>query len=355
VARKVKNSGRPTIYRVHEDPDPDRLQEFAELARSHGYQPGDLTNRHHIQKVIDAARGTLEEPAIKVGLLKSLKRACYLATPDGHYGLAKTDYGHFTSPIRRYADLVMHRALQPLLTNRPKKVDRTPDAKRCIEIAEHISDTERTSGEAESESRRMKMLEWLDLSSRQDEPPVFEAVITEVRAMGLFIECTDILQRGLVKREGLPKGRWFFENNSTRFANSRGQTLHAGTRLKVMVDEIDRIEMKADFRIIEVVPGTSRDKREVRKASSGNKSGGRRSSQKKSAGGRDRKSEGQSTRARKNPAKKTSRGKSKNPHHKDSPDGGTSSTGPSKEGKKARSRSSRPKSRQSTRRPKKAN
>lgn len=260
VARVVKNSKRPTIYRVHEDPDPDKLLEFAELARSHGYEPGDLTNRRHIQKLINSAKGSLEEPAIKVGLLKSLKRACYMATPDGHYGLAKTDYCHFTSPIRRYADLVMHRSLQPLLKNKPKEIDLTPDSKRCIEIAEHISGSERTSSDAETESRRMKMLEWLELSSRQEKPPVFDAIITEVRAMGLFMECTDILQRGLVKREGFPDGRWFFENNSDRFANSRGQTLQSGTRMKVVVEEVDRIGMKADFKIIEVIGGSPKQK-----------------------------------------------------------------------------------------------
>ncbi len=274
VARKVKNSNRPTIYRVHEDPDSDKLQEFAELARSHGYEPGDLTNRRHIQKLIDSARGSLEEPAIKVGLLKSLKRASYMAIPDGHYGLAKTDYCHFTSPIRRYADLVMHRALQPLLKNRPKETDRTPDAKRCVEIAEHISGTERTSADAETESRRMKMLEWLELSSREKEPPVFDAIITEVRAMGLFMECTDILQRGLVKRDGFPDGRWFFENNADRFANSRGQILQAGTRMKVVVDEVDRIGMKADFRIVELIGGSTK-KHAARKFSKG-KPGGKK-------------------------------------------------------------------------------
>ncbi len=268
VARKVKTSGRPTIYRVHEDPDPDKLQEFAELARSYGYEPGDLSNRKHIQKLIDSAKGSLEEPAIKVGLLKSLKRACYLATPDGHYGLAKTDYCHFTSPIRRYADLVMHRALQSLLQNRPAKIDRTPDTKRCIEIAEHISGTERTSADAETESRRMKMLEWLDLTSREDKPPVFEAIITEVRAMGLFMECTDILQRGLIKREGFPTGRWFFENNSDRFANSRGQVLQAGSRLKVVVEEVDRIGMKVDFKIVEVTGGSAKKKVAAKKSGS---------------------------------------------------------------------------------------
>ena len=279
VARAVKNSHRPTIYRVHEDPDPDKLNEFAEMARGYGYQVGDLTNRHHIQKLLDEAKGSLEEPAIKVGLLKSLKRACYLATPDGHYGLAKNDYCHFTSPIRRYADLVMHRALQPLLMNRQEKIDRTPDAKRCVEIAEHISGTERTSADAETESRRMKMLEWLELDSRKEKPTVFNAIITEVRAMGLFMECTDILQRGLVKREGFPEGRWFYEANSDRFANSRGQALQAGTRLKVVVETVDRIGMKVDFIITDIVGGDSK-----KKAATSQKTGsGKKSSSKKSA------------------------------------------------------------------------
>ncbi len=230
----------------------DKLNEFAEMARGYGYSPGDLTNRKHIQKLLDDAKGRLEEPAIKVGLLKSLKRAVYLSSPEGHYGLAKTDYCHFTSPIRRYADLVMHRALQSLLKNPPKEVDRTPDEKRCIEIAEHISGTERTSADAESESRRMKMLEWLEMLTREDDPPVFEAVVTEVRAMGLFMECTDILQRGLVKREGFPPGSWFFENHAERFSNGRGEVMQPGTRMRVVVVEVDRIGMKADFRIIEV-------------------------------------------------------------------------------------------------------
>ena len=288
VARKVKNSGKATIYRVHEDPDPDKLNEFAEMARSHGYKPGNLTNRKHIQKLINDAKGSLEEPAIKVGLLKSLKRACYLSTPDGHYGLAKSDYAHFTSPIRRYADLVMHRSLQPLLQNRPAKIDWTPNEKRCIEIAEHISNTERTSSDAESESRRMKMLEWLELSSREEPPPEFEGIITEVRAMGLFMECTDILQRGLVKREGFPAGHWFFEPNSDRFASRRGEVLQAGQRIRIVVEEVDQINKRVNFKITQVIGGKSPKKKGARKFTSkktaGKKKSARKTGAKKSAG-----------------------------------------------------------------------
>ena len=265
VARKVKNSNRSTIYRVHDDPDPDRLNEYAELARSHGYEPGDLTNRKHIQILINQAKGTLEEHAIKLGLLKSMKRAVYMATPEGHYGLAKTDYSHFTSPIRRYADLIMHRALQPLLENPPKKLDRTPNQEGCIEIAQHISGTERTSASAESESRRMKMLEWLELGMDYKEPPVFDAVVTEIRAMGLFIECTDMMQRGVVKREGFPLGHWAYQANSGRFINRKGGEFTSGSRLKVKVMEVDRVNQRVNFEVVGIVGTTTGKKKQQKK------------------------------------------------------------------------------------------
>lgn len=261
VAKKVKNSNRPTIYRVHDDPDPDKLNEYAELAISHGYQPGDLTNRKHIQALLDAAKGSIEEHAIKLGLLKSMRRAVYMSSPEGHYGLAKTDYCHFTSPIRRYADLIMHRALQPLLDNPPKELDRTPKVQGCIEIAEHISGTERTSSSAETESRRMKMLEWLELGMAYKEPPVFDAIVTEIRAMGLFMECTDIMQRGVVRREGFPSGTWTFQANAARFANRKGGEFTSGTRMKVKVLEVDKINMRVNFEVVAITGSTTTKKK----------------------------------------------------------------------------------------------
>src|SRR5881296_2573116 len=111
VARELKNRSVPTIYRVHENPDPEKLAEYRELALSYQYLVGDLTQRREIQKLLAATKGKPEEQALKIGLLKSLKRARYFSQPLGHYGLAKANYLHFTSPIRRYADLVVHRAL----------------------------------------------------------------------------------------------------------------------------------------------------------------------------------------------------------------------------------------------------
>src|SRR6266571_8407866 len=111
VARELKKRAIPTIYRVHENPDPEKLAEYREFALSFNYKVGDLTHRAELQRLLAEIRGKPEEQALKVGLLKSLKRARYDPRPLGHYGLAKTNYLHFTSPIRRYADLVVHRAL----------------------------------------------------------------------------------------------------------------------------------------------------------------------------------------------------------------------------------------------------
>ena len=127
VARELKNRLIPTVYRVHENPDPDKLAEYRELVLSYGYKAGDLTQRKELQRLLASFRGKPEEQALKIGLLKSLKRARYAPQPLGHYGLAKNNYTHFTSPIRRYADLVVHRALADRDATRKSRIDVGPD------------------------------------------------------------------------------------------------------------------------------------------------------------------------------------------------------------------------------------
>src|SRR6266853_1255408 len=107
VARELRHRSIATIYRVHEDPDPEKLAEYREFILSFGYKVGDLSHRKEVQRFLASISGKPEEQALKIGLLKSLKRARYAAQPLGHYGLAKANYLHFTSPIRRYADLVV--------------------------------------------------------------------------------------------------------------------------------------------------------------------------------------------------------------------------------------------------------
>jgi ribonuclease R len=249
VAKRLKDQMKPAIYRIHEDPDPSRLLDYTETAKAHGYRPGDLTNRAHIQKLLDESKGSPEEHVIKLGLLKSLKRAVYSAEPIGHYGLAKGDYCHFTSPIRRYADLIVHRAIQPLLENPPKPHDKTPSQADLRELARHISDTERTSSDAENETKQIKLLEYLDRVSKSDHAPVFDGLITEVRAMGLMVEIPAMGVRGVVKREDLPEGRWYFEAHRMAWVASDGNIIQLGMRIPLRVININFEKRFVDFAV----------------------------------------------------------------------------------------------------------
>ena len=249
VAKILKDRMKPAIYRIHEDPDPSRLLDYTETAKAHGYRPGDLTNRAHIQKLLDDSKGSPEEHVIKLGLLKSLKRAAYSAEPIGHYGLAKGDYCHFTSPIRRYADLVVHRALQPLLENPPKPHDPTPSQADLREICRHISDTERTSSEAESETKQIKLLEYLQRVASSEQAPLFDGLITDVRPMGLMVEIPAMGVRGVVKREDLPAGRWRFEAHRMAWVSMDGKLIQLGMRIPLRVIRIDFDKRFVDFAI----------------------------------------------------------------------------------------------------------
>ncbi len=111
VAARLMGLRRPAIYRVHEEPDERRLQEYREEVLSHNVPCGNLSHAAEVQKLLHQLDTLPIGPALKIGFLKSLMRARYAVEPLGHYGLAKTKYTHFTSPIRRYADLVVHRAL----------------------------------------------------------------------------------------------------------------------------------------------------------------------------------------------------------------------------------------------------
>jgi len=251
VAVALKMNRRNAIFRIHEDPDADRLNEYAEQARIHGFKVGDLTNKKHIQKLLNEAKGTLVEQSIKLGLLKSLKRAAYGVESLGHYGLSKQDYLHFTSPIRRYADLIVHRALQGILENAPKKKDGVPKMKELAEMAQHISDTERKSAEAESETKRMKMMEYLLDLSKNGNSPVFESMVTDVKRMGLFVEIMDMQVKGLVKKEDFGDGKWTFDPGLMRYTASGGREYKLGQKVNVKLAKVDIERQMIDFVIVD--------------------------------------------------------------------------------------------------------
>ena len=276
VARELKKRAVPTVYRVHENPDPEKLAEYREFVLSFNYRVGDLTHRGELQRLLELIGGKPEEQALKIALLKSLKRARYSAQPLGHYGLAKTNYLHFTSPIRRYADLVVHRSLgrdgTPLppassrITERRSRSDTPyhssgpsgnaarrpyhPDMGEIASIAEHLSTTERTAADAEIDAAQMKKLEFFQRQLDERNPQIFRAAIVDVRNYGLMVELPDALITGLVHVSSLTDDFYLFEPARRQLIGRRSRKrFSVGDQLSVFVARVDIFKRQVDFAI----------------------------------------------------------------------------------------------------------
>jgi ribonuclease R len=243
VAKGIKYRKVPAIYRVHEDPDPDRLNEYRETAAIHGFRVGNLQSRPELQKLLAAIRGTPEEYALKIGLLKSLKRAVYDVKPIGHYGLSKVNYTHFTSPIRRYADLLVHRILNG---------EAAGDMAAMAQAAEHISKTERVSADAEKDSTTLKKMEFFQRQLDSRKPEVFQAIVTDVRSFGLTVDLPEVMQTGVIKVSEL--GEDFFQFDAARmtFTGRKSRKRYKlGDQLSVLVSRVDAYRRQVDFALAE--------------------------------------------------------------------------------------------------------
>src|ERR1043165_4991367 len=256
VARELKKRAIPTVYRVHENPDPEKLAEYRELVLSFGYKVGDVSKRPELQRLLASLRGKPEEQALKIGLLKSLKRARYAPQPLGHYGLAKNNYTHFTSPIRRYADLVVHRGLAELELNRRSRTDMGSMAR----IAEHISETERVAADAEMDGVKMKKLEFFQRQLDARDPQVFRATVLEVKNFGLLVELPDVLITGLVHISSLTDDFYKFDPAQRRLIGRQSRRrFSVGDEVKVFVSRVDVFKRQVDFALADQKPGKPRD------------------------------------------------------------------------------------------------
>ena len=203
VARLTKSQKLPSIYRVHDDPDSEKLNELREFLATYEIRTGDLTVREEIVKLLDVLSRHPQGYTLRTQLLRSLKKAAYRGSPDGHYGLAKPDYTHFTSPIRRYSDLVVHRVFDHYLIKHeghaaPSNYNYGYSAAKMDTLGEHLSLTEINSTEAERESVKIKMLEFFERELAKEKKTSFAAVITDVRPNGLFVELTESMTFGFI-------------------------------------------------------------------------------------------------------------------------------------------------------------
>ncbi len=239
IAGRLMQLDLPAVYRVHESPKEKRLNDYREDVLSHRIQCGDLNHRPEVQKLL-AKLGTLPiGDALKIGFLKSMMRARYAVEPLGHYGLAKKKYTHFTSPIRRYADLVVHRAL----------FDKTPlQVSAAKEIAEHISLTEKNSSDAERDSKEVKLYAYLEAQMSSKKPHAYSALVTDVRNFGFFVDVTDLGMSGLVPLSAIPDD--FFTLDQARgylVGRHSRRIIKLGDRVTVQIYRLDRTKKQVDF------------------------------------------------------------------------------------------------------------
>ena len=238
VAKALRSALIPTIYRVHESPDPGKLHEFALTLRSYGIAAGTLATREELRRVMEQLAGHPDEELLKTALLRSMMRARYSVKSLGHYGLAKGDYCHFTSPIRRYADLVVHRGLARLIG--VPHAAALPSTAALASLAEHISETERISDAAEQEAERLKLAEFLQMQCSAEDPRHWQAVVTAAWPQGLAVDLPELRLKGFISAEVLPGGEgWFYERHASRWSRRDGARLLPGSRLEVVPLKVD--------------------------------------------------------------------------------------------------------------------
>ncbi|HEY1718431.1 MAG TPA: ribonuclease R [Verrucomicrobiae bacterium] len=241
VATRLMSLRTPAIYRIHEAPDPRRLQEYRDEVLAHHVACGNLSQTSEVQKLLQKL-GTLPiGQALKIGFLKSLMRARYAVEPLGHYGLAKKKYTHFTSPIRRYADLVVHRALFY------KNAVATSALK---EIAEHISVTERNSADAERDSKDVKLFAFLKAQLASGELTKYPALVTDVRNFGFFVDVSGLAMSGLVPLSLMQDDFYVFDEARRNLVGRRTRRMiRLGDKLTVQVARVDTVKKQVDFQL----------------------------------------------------------------------------------------------------------
>ena len=248
VARELRKQKLPGIFRVHPDPDPENLEELRSFLQVFGISCGELTGRKEVTKMLNALNKHPLAQVLRIKFLRSLKQACYRSTPDGHYGLAKNDYLHFTSPIRRYSDLVVHRIIENLI--RKQKTQKI-DFSKLEGTAKHLSITERNSVDAERESIKDKLLLYYKKDIGKRPPVVHQAIITEISPRGFFIELVQTLARGFVPIRTLPRelGYRVSSNGTALVGRNPKIKLKLGQEIGVSIDKVFVSDKQLDFRL----------------------------------------------------------------------------------------------------------
>ncbi|MGR3179298.1 MAG: ribonuclease R [Candidatus Anammoxibacter sp.] len=236
----------PCFYRVHEEPEPDDLRDFAYFIKSLTKKKLNPFDKGQLQSVLDDVRGKPESYAVNLMLLRSFMRAEYSIKQHEHYALAIENYAHFTSPIRRYPDLIVHRALDRYFDKKASTDDSLSDKDVLKELTKHCSFTERRAEEAEREIIKTKLIRHIE--DRVDED--FDGVITGVEEYGFFIQLQENLLEGLVHVKTLDDFYILDKKNMTLKGERKRKTYRIGDKIRVRICRVDKIKKQVDFKVI---------------------------------------------------------------------------------------------------------
>lgn len=239
----------PFVYRTHETPDAEKIEHLVTFIRNFGFQlkAGHREEIHpkEIQKLLDGIAGTEAEAMISRLTLRSMKQAKYSTESSGHFGLACQYYCHFTSPIRRYPDLQIHRIVKDEYRGRLKEDRKAHYRGRLDYVANQSSVTERRAEEAERETVKMKKAEFMEDKIGQ----TFEGVVSGVTGWGIYVELPNTVE-GLVHYTRIPGDRYFFDDVHYQLVGeSTGKAYTLGQRVQVVVVDVDKISRTVDFAI----------------------------------------------------------------------------------------------------------
>lgn len=243
----------PFLYRVHDQPDREKIENFAEFISTLGYEftlekKDAVMSPKRIQRFLKSAEGTPQEELINELLLRSLKKACYQPENIGHFGLAFSHYTHFTSPIRRYPDLLIHRLLKELEETKSYVPERRAYLQEKLPfIGKFTSDRERLADEVEQESIKLKQIEYL--KDRLGEH--FSGIISGILAFGFFVRLDDLLAEGLVRLSSMEDDYYRYDEKNKRLVGKHSRKIYnLGERVKVQLIRVNKEEREIDFNLV---------------------------------------------------------------------------------------------------------
>jgi ribonuclease R len=297
----------PFLYRIHEDPDSEKLQHFMEFITNFGYVirgKGNIIHPRALQTLLEEIKGTKEETVISTVMLRSMKQAKYDAYCTGHFGLAAEFYSHFTSPIRRYPDLIIHRVIREVLEQGMLSEKRHEYlAARMEDYARQSSERERIAVEAERETDALKKAEYMQDKVGEE----FEGIVSGVTSFGLFVELDNTVE-GLIRLSDLTDDYYHFHEAQYALIGERTSKIYRlGDEVRVRVARVNIDEHTIDFELVDMKPrnkklnlvdglkqvGESHRNRNGRLEKAGRTGGGKRRGSSKAAGKNGSRKKGQ--------------------------------------------------------------